>query len=100
MTLLMPHRFTEPATVEHLDEDWAVPCQRKRHQGGQPAQWIVWSVKCCDRMLPYALWCTPCMEDAMRRMASYDRECPHCGHLFAPAVAVVRLIEPLNRRTT
>jgi hypothetical protein len=84
--------------ITHLDEDWAVPCGRNLHKGDEPAEWIAWAVKCCERMRPYVLWCEPCREDAVQRMASYDRYCPHCARLFAPALTVVRLVEPLNRK--
>jgi hypothetical protein len=86
--------------IEHLDEDWGVPCQNRNHVGEAPAEWVMWSVKCCNRIRPCLLWCTPCRDRAVQRMATYDRTCPFCGHLFAPALAIIRLIEPLNRRTT
>jgi hypothetical protein len=96
----LPLPVESPAIIEHLDEDWAIPCERKRHNGDASAEWIAWSFRCCPKMLPSILYCSPCKDEALRLMATYDRYCPHCGYLFAPAATVIRLIEPLNRRTT
>lgn len=94
------HAATDRIAVADLDEDWAVPCQHSRHEGDDPAEWVAWTTKCCGRLRKYMLLCSPCLHSSLERMATYDRWCPFCAHLFSPAATIVRLIEPLNRRTT
>lgn len=89
--------------IEHLDEDWAEPCDVGRATGGprgagvcsNAAAWIAWSVRCCEaRSVAVVL----CDDHKAKLLANPFGVCQHCEHVFSPAAAGVRLIEPLNRR--
>lgn len=99
--------------IEHLDEAWAVPCERMArsmvsydggrtwlsgddHCGGQnPAEWILYPTCPCP---PNAvLYCTSCRDTVLGYL---QVSCDSCGEIWMPASRAVRLIEPLNRRTT
>jgi hypothetical protein len=104
-----------PAVVSltHLDEDWAVPCERGARAdeaavtglawaqdetncgGSNAAEWVVWLACGCAPV--YVLYCSPCL-DFLR---AYPRvTCAVCETTFQPSSTAYRLIEPLNRRTT
>lgn len=89
-----------PLPIEHLDEDWAVPCER--YAASPPpcesvAEWIAWTVRCCpDRMIAVPL-CTGHKDEVLMGASG---TCGHCGWTFEPCYVGFRLIEPLNRRTT
>lgn len=99
--------------TEHLDEDWAVPCERMAranvsydqgktwqpgadHCGGQnPAEWVLYAA--CGCVPTVVLYCTPCRDLVL----GYPRvACGTCRQVWSPASGSVRLIEPLSRRTT
>ena len=87
--------------IEHLDEDWVVPCERYPEHLLPPcdraAEWIAWSVLCCpDRQRAVPL----CSAHRDELLTGEEGVCSHCGHTFAPTRTGFTLIEPLNRRTT
>jgi hypothetical protein len=91
----------DPVAIDHLDEDWAVPCERRYEPncGSQnPAEWIVYYTRCCPEKPVFTLWCTPCMKRVMARKCKI--RCPRCGLVVASVREAYVLIEPLNRRTT
>jgi predicted Rossmann-fold nucleotide-binding protein len=80
--------------AEHLDEDWALPCETS-HAETQQGEWIVtWSCACPP---PSVVLCTGCKDGVM---AAPNIVCDDCHVMFVPGSTSVRLIEPLNRRTT
>lgn len=96
--------LVDPLLLHHLDEDWAVPCERAARPtadgddcgGRNPAAWILWPVCGCAPLL----YCAPCRDivTGYRRLT-----CVHCGYRWRwrPWIPTAfRLIEPLNRRTT
>lgn len=84
--------------TEHLDEDWAVPCERQGRPtclGTNPAAWIVYFWRCCPGKPTHRLWCNDCLQVVL----SCPRvRCPRCDVLL-PTRESLRRIEPLNRRT-
>lgn len=91
--------------IEHLDEDWAVPCEVIRRDGTDQcvarAEWIGWRVLCCPNAgsdHPASLWCTRHKDEVLA--AVFPGQCNFCLLTFRPYRAGFRLIEPLNRRTT
>ena len=102
--LSLPVAVPVDLTIQHLDEDWAVPCDVGRNTGGPQgadvcsvtATWTAWSVKCCEgRAIAVVL----CDGHKAALLTSPFGVCQHCEYVFSPASAGVRLIEPLNRRT-
>lgn len=81
--------------LEHLDEQWALPCQLRRPYGcggDSAAEWILYGADCCP--LPkVALYCTPC-KDVMLGVDGIC--CENCNCYFTPAPTAFKLIEPLN----
>lgn len=87
----------EPVT--RLDEDWAVPCERKTrlnaptHCGGKnPAEWVLWIL--CNCAPSHVLYCSVCMGLVL---SAPLLQCPTC-HLMGTPKQVYYRIEPLNRR--
>lgn len=105
MTIALP--VESPAIIEHLDQDWAVPCQMGRDApdsdaigcgGHNPAAFVVWPVECCAHKTRPALACKPCLDELLNDPLGVS--CAWCGTSFMPGSTALRLIEPLNRRTT
>lgn len=101
MTALpLPVAVPVDLTIRHLDEDWAVPCERKPPIGQpctKPAEWVCWSVRCCPDRAQTFLLCDRHKADLLR--TELVAVCSHCDEIFEPARTGFRLIEPLNRRT-
>lgn len=87
------------ALIEHLDEDWAVPCQRYPEYlpppCDQPAEWIAWTVRCRPDRMPAVPLCSAHKDELMQGESGL---CAHCSAAFVPTVTGFTLIEPLNRR--
>lgn len=92
--------------IEHLDEDWAVPCEIGRDapdedtigcRGNNPAAFIVWPVSCCPRKGAPMLACKACLDEMLDD--AWGIRCVWCDQAFLPSSTAFRLIEPLNRRT-
>ncbi|HEY3559639.1 MAG TPA: hypothetical protein VGL05_19355 [Kribbella sp.] len=101
---LIPARraTTDTRPIDHLDEDWATPCEAGRGSGEaiacrprNPAAFVVWPVVCCPPNNAVTLWCRPCLDELL---SADFLACAHCGHVFDPSSTAIRLIEPLNRR--
>ena len=91
-----------PAVVSltHLDEDWAVPCERYGEVAPpceSPAEWIAWTLRCCPDRKPAVTLCTAHKDEVLTSAAGF---CAHCNAAFVPCYTGFRLIEPLNRRAT
>lgn len=94
----LPLPVESPATIEHLDEDWALPCEvywsHPEVAEAPRAEWIVWSVCSCPP--GYFLFCSPCLDVMLADRTTV--ECVGCLAKWCPPSTAVRLIEPLNRR--
>lgn len=89
------------SAIEHLDQDWAVPCDAKLFipetcAGRNPAEFIVRLIACCPKRVGMTgLWCATCL-DVQRALPKCN--CNFCGREFIPASAAIREVQPLNRR--
>jgi hypothetical protein len=87
------------AIIEHLDEDWAVPCECG--YVGAPcdraAEWVAWKTDCCPARQSSVLACGPCR--ALITDPEATLACNCCKTVFQPASTAWASFEPLNRRT-
>lgn len=86
-------------TIEHLDQGWAIACQRYPEHAPPPcdqvAEWIAWSVRCCPYRAPAVPLCSGHKDELVQGESGI---CAHCSTTFAPTRTGFTLIEPLNRR--
>ena len=96
-----PVETVDTTAIEHLDADWAIPCEAKTYipqscKAQNRAEYIVRLIACCPATIGRApLWCTACLE--LWKAQSFCG-CNHCGRVFRPASASIREVEPLNGR--
>lgn len=101
MAATPPSDDVDATLIEHLDTDWAIPCEANLYlpdacQGANTAEYIVRLVACCPKLIGRApLYCSACL-DAMKALPRCA--CNFCYRVFSPASAAIREVEPLNRR--
>lgn len=100
---LVTQALEDLKATEHLDEDWAIPCQVIKRDGSDQcqmqAEWLGWRVLCCPDAgtdNPVSLWCTSHKDEVLA--ATFIGECDFCHRVYRPYRTGFRLIEPLNRR--
>lgn len=90
-------------TVERLDiteivGDLALACEARRHQGDEPAEWVLWTIKCCERRVDRGLICNA----DLRHFLTTDRAivCDLCGSRTQPARLDIVRFEAIDRPAT
>lgn len=86
---------TDTDVLSGLDEEWALPCEFRDHEGLEPAGWVLYPSCCSVNGAPYILGCDACKD----RKTNPDIAivCDDCQMVYAPASLAWRLIEPLSK---
>lgn len=86
---------TDTDVLSSLDEEWALPCEFRDHEGPEPARWVLYPSCCTVNGAPYILGCDACKDRKNNQEIAIL--CDDCGKVYAPASLAWRLIEPISR---
>jgi len=88
------------STREHLDlasvvgESIEIPCEISRHEGNEPAGWVLWTIQCCGERKHMGFICRACLDHYLTTENAV--RCNFCDYLSSPARAWITRYEPIN----
>lgn len=82
----------------HELEDIEIPCEANRHEGPDPAAWIVRQVVCCPRVKPIGMICDPCLQHYLGLETPVRHDA--CGRVTTPGRHTILSFERIDRRPT